>query len=95
MKDWQLEVMADQAATEAWNRQNAPDPAEASLKKAAERMCEALRFMNLCTDRMNEAAAILKETPMEDVVISFVDQLDDIGSFIRGIKQKYERGERE
>ena len=48
-----------------------------------------------CTDRLMETAEELKGTPMQDKVLSLVDQLEEIDGFMRAMKQKYERGERE
>lgn len=94
MTNWQLEALNDQITTAAWNRLNAPDPAEQALKAAAVSIGEASSFLDICTDRLMEAAEDLKGTPMQDKVLSFVDQLEEIDGFMRAMKKAYERGER-
>ena len=95
MTNWQLESLNDQVTTAAWNRLNAPDPAEKQLKQAAASITEALGFLDICTDRLMDAAEALNGTPMQDKVLSFVGEIENTEGFIRKIKQKYERGERE
>ena len=95
MTQWQLEAMNCQITTAAWNRLNAPDPAEKAMKSAAVSMTEAAGFLDISTERLMQAAEDLKGTPMQDKVISFVNQIEDLECFIRDLKNKYERGERD
>lgn len=95
MTNWQLETLADQCATAAWNRLHEPDPAAQAMKRASVRIGEASGFLGICTDRLIEAAEELKGTPMQDKVLSLVGQLEEIDGFFSKMKQKYERGERD
>lgn len=95
MTNWQLDMLNDQISTAAWNRLNAPDPAEKQMKNAAVSMSEASGFLDIVTDRLMDAAEELKGTPMQDVMLSFVTEIEGTDGKLRELKKKYERGERE
>lgn len=95
MNNWQLQSVQDQINCIAWAMLNAPDPAEQLLKQASVKLNETAGFLNISTDRLLEASEILKGTPMQDKLLSFINSIEDIESDLRALKNKYERGERE
>ena len=95
MNNWQLQSVQDQINCLAWAMLNASDPAEQLLKQASVKLNETAGFLNISTDRLLEASEILKGTPMQDKLLSFINSIEDIESDLRALKNKYERGERE
>lgn len=95
MNNWQLQSVKDQIDFVAWSLLNASDPAEQLLKQASVKLNETAGFLNISTDRLLEASEILKGTPMQDKLLSFINSIEDIESDLRALKNKYERGERE
>ena len=95
MNDWQIQSVKDQIDYVAWSLLNASDPAEQLLKQASVKLNETAGFLNISTDRLLEASEILKGTPMQDKLLSFINSIEDIESDLRALKNKYERGERE
>ena len=81
--------------SKAWEEQNAPDPCAEALKNASVGLREAESFLDIATDRMNDSAAFLNDTPMQAKVLSLMDQIEEIGCDLRAMYGKYERGERE
>ena len=95
MNNWQLQSVKEQIDFIAWQMINAPDPAEQLLKRSSVRLNEAAGFLNISTDRLIEASETLKGTPMQDKILSLVNEIESIECSIRALKAKYERGERE
>lgn len=95
MNNWQIQSVKDQIDYIAWSLLNASDPAEQLLKQASVKLNETAGFLNISTDRLLEASEILKGTPMQDKLLSFINSIEDIESDLRALKNKYERGERE
>lgn len=95
MNNWQIQSVKDQIDFIAWSLLNASDPAEQLLKQASVKLNETAGFLNISTDRLLEASEILKGTPMQDKLMSFINSIEDIESDLRALKNKYERGERE
>ena len=95
MNNWQLQSVKDQIDFVAWTLLNASDPAEQLLKQASVKLNETAGFLNISTDRLLEASEILKGTPMQDKLLSLLNDIESIESNIRALKTKYERGERE
>ena len=95
MNNWQLQSVKDQIDFVAWSLLNASDPAEQLLKQASVNLNETAGFLNISTDRLLEASEIMKGTPMQDKLLSFINSIEDIESDLRALKNKYERGERE
>lgn len=95
MNNWQIQSVKDQIDFIAWSLLNASDPAEQLLKQASVKLNETAGFLNISTDRLLEASEILKGTPMQDKLLSFINSIEDIESDLRALKNKYERGERD
>ena len=94
MNNWQLQNVRDQMDAVAWTLLNASDPAEQALKRASVSLNETAGFLTISTDRLLEASEILKGTPMQDKLLSLLNDVESIESEIRKLKTKYERGER-
>ena len=95
MNGWQLDAMIERESAAAWERLNAPDPAEKQMRNAALKMKAADEFLSVVTDRLVDAMDCLKDTPMQDKVGSFILQLEDLQCDLNSLRKKYGRGERE
>ena len=95
MNGWQVQAMWEADAAAEWERLNAPDPCEKQMKSAAVDITEASHFVDIAEDRLGEATAELYGTPMEAVVESWLDQLENIRFELKSLAEKYGRGERE
>lgn len=95
MTDWQVGLMVEQEAAKEWERLNADDPFEDALKNAAVELKACSAQLNKVEDYLLDAIAALKGTPMEDVVSSILNDLEDVHTDIRIMATKYERGCRE
>ena len=95
VNNWQLDLMRDQADSKAWDELNAPDPCAGALKNASVGLREAEGFLSIATDRMNDSAAFLNDTPMQAKILSLMDQIEEIGCDLRAMYGKYEKGVRE
>ena len=84
---------ADAAAE--WERLNEPDQYEKVLKDAATDLEKAVAELRVVLDRLEDASAVLSETPMQAKIDSFIDSIDDIKYDLWAIQMHWERGERE
>lgn len=95
MNGWQADVMFETITAEEWERLNEPDPAEGIMKDAAESIRKALVGIDNGCDWIADAVDILSETPMADKVQSILDDFTKLANDLEGLKDHYERGERE
>ena len=95
MTGWQADVMFETISAEEWERLNEPDPAEDALKDAAESIRKALVGIDDGCDWIADAVAILSETPMADKLQSILDDFTNLANDLEGLRDHYERGERE
>lgn len=95
MTGWQADVMFETISAEEWERFNEPDPAENQMKEAADSLEVALDRINDGIDWISDAVSILSETPMADKVQSILDDFTKLANDLEGLKDHYERGERE
>lgn len=95
MNGWQVDVMWEADAAAAWERMNAPDPAEEELKDAARCMDEAVGALNYSLDYLSEAVAALHGYPMAYKVQSFIDGIENLITGLDSLKETYERGRRD
>lgn len=91
---WQVDAMWEAESARIWEEMNAPDPYENQMQTAAKSLKEAIDRLKKGTDLVAEAANDLQGTPMECLVASFTDQLEDLTNGLRQLQEKYERGER-
>lgn len=89
-----VDAMWEADAAAEWERLNAPDPYESKLIEAAGQLKEVSESLNKATDYLMEAQAELEGTPMEDVVGSAINDLEDVLCFVNELKDKYARGVR-
>ena len=102
MKGWQTAVMEQDAgamwlmdAENEWERLNEPDPFESQMKNASVGMKDSARLIGTAEDRLASAIRYLRNTPMEDRVISILNGIEDLCDELKQLAYKYERGERE
>jgi len=95
MNGWQVQAMVEAAAMREWERINAPDPAEAQMKEASKMIRSGLDQIDSGLDWLNDAAVILGDTPMEDMVRSFIDSFEALAVDLKMLNKHYGRGERE
>ena len=91
----ELDMLNDRISSSAWNEINAPDPADKSMKAAAAEMKKAVDLLNKAAVSLVAAAREVNGFPMEDRILSFSDQTDDLRVDLAALMKKYERGERE
>ena len=95
LSGWQVQEMKEAEDARIWEELNAPDPFEDQMKKAAVMMRLAVSLMDKATDQLTDAVSELDETPMQDVLASLLDEVEDRRCIIKGMAEKYERGLRE
>lgn len=86
---WQADAMAE------WERLNEPDPFEKEMIKAAVYLNNAIENLDKAVDKIIEAQSELEGSPMEDVVGSYVIDMENIISNLKSLENNYERGQRE
>ena len=84
-----------QSAGKEWEALNADDPFEKEMKQSAKTLKSAIGHLDKATDYAAEAAKELKGTPMEDQVLSYLNELEDIMSDIKAIQENFAKGWRE
>ena len=93
---WQdVDAIWEADAAAEWERINAPDPYEKKLIEASKQLKEVLESLGEASGYLVDAQSELEGTPMEDVLGSALNDLEDVICFVNELKQKYERGERE
>lgn len=95
MNNWQLDIIRDGISSAAWDEINAPDPAEKAMKAAAAEMKKAVDLLNKAAVSLVAAAREVNGFPMEDRILSFPDQIDDLRIDLAALVKKYESGERD
>ena len=90
-----VDAMWEADAAAEWERLNEPDQYEKVLKDAATDLEKAVAELRVVLDRLEDASAVLSETPMQAKIDSFIETLEDIKYDLCGIKNHWERGERE
>jgi len=75
MKDWQLEAMIGADVAADWMSQNEEDPCKDELITASKMLSCATSDIDSAMDWIENAAKVLKDTPMEPKVLSFRDDL--------------------
>ena len=95
MQGWQVDALWEADAAAEWERLNEPDPCEMQMRRAAKVMTEAAHSMDVAEDKLGEAMAELNGTPMEAVVGSFLDQLEELRAGLQQLAGKYGKGHRE
>lgn len=88
-------IMVENEAALEWELQNAADPCEEALKKAAIELRLCSEGINKTEDCLVEAIEELKGTPMEDRIASLLNDLEDVHSEIIALANKYGKGVRE
>ena len=86
---WQADAMAE------WERLNEPDPFEKEMIKAAIYLKNAIENLDKAVDKIIEAQSELEGSPMEDVVGSYVIDMENLISNLKSLENNYERGQRE
>lgn len=94
MNDSRLSLAVEAAAAAEWERITAPDPAADKMESAAISISEGCQFLNIGTDRLVEAVHELEGTPMQDVVASILNQVEDLRIELRILAEKYAKGVR-
>lgn len=93
---WQnVDAMWEADAAAEWERLNEPDPFENEMIEAAVHLKEAIKNLNKAVDSIMEADSELEGSPMEDVVGSYVIDIENLISNLKSLENKYERGKRE
>lgn len=95
MNGWQVQAMWEADAAAEWERLNAPDPCEKEMQKAAVDLRFATDLMDKAENSLYDALSELSETPMEDKVTSFLDDLQNLRIALQELAEKYGRGQRE
>lgn len=88
-------IMVEQAAAAEWERINAPDPLEQKMKDAALDMRLAVYDMEHAADYLADAVEDLNDTPLEDRIAAFLNELEDLRCDISLMASKFEKGVRE
>jgi hypothetical protein len=76
-------------------RKCGPDPDAARMVAAARRIGTGLDAIDNGLDWIADAIAHLNGTPMADRVQSVLDGMEALATELEGLKDRYERGERE
>ena len=95
MTGWEVQEMWERDTAALWERLNEPDPAEKQMGEAAKELRLADIELSISEDLVAAAAEAVKGFPMEDVLLSFYDQLEELRFGLKMLGEKYERGERE
>ena len=95
MTGWEVQEMKEAEDMRIWEELNAPDPYEAQMEDCALELRLAMEAVDKAEDYLLDAIAAVADTPMEDRVASFLDDLEDLHSSIRKAAENYERGCRE
>ena len=95
MTGWEVQEMWEADTNAEWERLNEPDPFEKQMETAAKSIRSATECLDKATSLLLDAVSDLYETPMEDRIASFYDQLRELRMDLNRIAERYERGERE
>lgn len=95
MESWEVDFLVESDRAKAWEELNAPDPCEKMLISSAKDIKEATSFIDIAENRLYDAMAELSETPMEDKVASFLDQLQSLRVDLQILAETYGKGVRE
>lgn len=95
MTGWEVQALKEAEDARIWEELNAPDQYEKVLKDAATDLEKAVAELRVVLDRLEDASAVLSETPMQAKIDSFIDSIDDIKYDLWAIQMHWERGERE
>ena len=90
----EVDMMVEASAAAEWEKQNAPDPAEKELKESAKSLEKALKQIDSGLDWIADAVSKLGDTPMADIVQSFLDEIEGLANGLESLKGMYERGHR-
>ena len=95
MTGWEVQAAVEAENARIWEELNAPDPYDEVLRNASTGMKTAIDLIDKAENALCDAISELSNTPMEDRVAAFLDQLVDLKIDIRVLAEKYERGQRE
>lgn len=95
MTGWQVQAMKEAEDARIWEELNAPDPYEEQMKKAAVEMKVSAELLDRATNYLTGAVSELEETPMQDVLASLLDEIEERRILIKRMAENYERGVRE
>lgn len=95
MTGWQVQAMKEAEDARIWEELNAPDPYEEQMKKAAVEMKVSAELLDRATNYLMGAVSELEETPMQDVLASLLDEIEERRILIKRMAENYERGVRE
>ena len=95
MKDWQIDAMIGNYDMKLWAEQNAPDPLEDTLLVASVGLFAAIQNMDKAIEHLMFVKDDLRGTPMEDKIVSFVDEIENTKVALKGLYDKFSTGRRE
>lgn len=96
MTQWETQEMEEDARAKAWE-----DYWDSKDEEMCGHLIEAAHYVSKAADSladavadMEAAAGELEDTPMYDRVVALIDQMEDILSNIRYMRDKFSKGER-
>lgn len=95
MNGWQIQAMKEAEDARIWEELNAPDPYEREMELAAAEMNQAISFLDQAETKLVGAVSELQGTPMESVIASILDGLENLHVELHIKADCYERGRRE
>ena len=92
---WQVEEMEADAALRQWEELNEEDQYEPEMIEASKEMEIALTYLDKTIDSLMDVEAYLDGTPMQSVIGSYLDQVEDVVNDLKDMKEKWARGVRD
>ena len=83
---WQTQIMEEQAAMEQWEEMHEPDPDEGRKFDAKISLDICLQHLSKVRDFIEEAADEINGLPDENVILSYLSDIDEMTSGLRIIQ---------
>ena len=89
----ELDRIYEAAVADDWEERNKETQDAPKLKKAAAKLRAAVVLLNGAIDRIENAVDCVRGIPAEDVVASYLTNLEDLRCDLNRMEDKYERGQ--
>ena len=89
---WQVEEMEADATLQQWEDLNESDQYEPELIEASKELEISLNHLDETIDNLMDVEAYLDGTPMQHMIGSYLDQVEDVVNALKDMKEKWARG---